>query len=276
MKVFEVIRAGSRRLQGVSTTPDLDAEYLMALAARRDRSELWRLDIDGISPPEQDFDTLVERRLAGEPLAYILGNAEFFGRTFRVTPDVLIPRSDSETLIYAMQEFAPKAKRVLDMGTGSGALFVTALLELEGAFGVAIDASQSALFVAENNAQRLGLGREQAKFALRDWAQEGWADGLGHFDLILCNPPYVETEADLDAGVRDFEPHSALFAGPEGLDDYRIIIPQLRKLMTDKGIAIFEIGHEQSESVSEIARENGFDVALRRDLANRPRALILT
>ena len=154
MKVFEVIRAGARRLQGVSTTPDLDAEYLMAHAARTDRSELWRLDIDGIAPPEREFERLIERRLAAEPLAYILGHAEFFGRSFRVTPDVLIPRSDSETLIYAMLEFAPQAKRVLDMGTGSGALFVTALLELDGASGVAIDASQVALYLAENNAQR--------------------------------------------------------------------------------------------------------------------------
>ena len=276
MKVFEVIRSGARRLQGASTTPDLDAEYLMAHAARCNRSELWRLDIDGITAPAEQFDALIERRLTGEPLAYILGNAEFFGRTFRVTPDVLIPRSDSETLIYAMQEFVPQAKRVLDMGTGSGALFVTALLELADASGVAIDASQDALFVAENNAQRLGLGRKQAKFAMRDWTQGGWAEGLGRFDLILCNPPYVEAGAALDRGVRDFEPHSALFAGAEGLDDYRIIIPQLRKLMTDGALAILEIGHEQSSAVTEIAQAAGFAVTLRKDLANRPRALVLT
>ena len=101
-------------------------------------------------------------------------------------------------------------------------------------------------------------------------------DDLGRFDLILCNPPYVEEAAQLDTDVREFEPHSALFAGPEGLDDYRIIIPQLRNLMTDRGVAILEIGHEQSGAVSEIARAAGFEVALRRDLANRPRALILT
>ena len=273
---FEVIREAAERLADVSDTPRLDAEYLMCHAAMLRREDLWRLDMEGESVrAEEAFERLVARRLAREPLAYILGDQEFFGRTFRVTPDVLIPRSDSETLIYAMQEYAQHARRVLDMGTGSGALFVTALLELQDASGVAIDASQEALHVAENNSQRLGLGRKQAKFLLRDWTQPGWSDGLGQFDLVLCNPPYVEDEAALEPDVRDYEPASALFAGPEGLDDYRVIIPQLGKLLNEGGFAILEIGATQADSVTAIARESGFDVALRHDLAGRPRALIL-
>lgn len=271
----EAIRLGAERLQSVSDTPRLDAEYLMSEAARVARADLWRLDIDGEAAPVEAFESLLQRRLAREPLAYILGNQEFFGRTFRVTSDVLIPRSDSETLIYAMQEHAPHARRVLDMGTGSGALFVTALLELEDASGVAIDASQAALFVAENNAQRLGLGRKQAKFLLRDWTQAGWTEGLGQFDLVLCNPPYVEEDAALDPDVRDYEPASALFAGPEGLDDYRVIIPQLGKLLVPDGVAVLEIGASQEEAVSAIARESGFSVNAHKDLGGRPRALVL-
>ena len=272
----EAIREAAERLSHVSETARLDAEYLMSMAAKVPREDLWRLDMQG-DPirAEEAFERLVARRLAREPLAYILGNQEFFGRTFRVTPGVLIPRSDSETLIYAVQEHAPHAKRVLDMGTGSGALFVTALLELKDASGVAIDASQDVLHVAENNAQRLGLGRKQAKFLLRDWTKEGWSDGLGQFDLVLCNPPYVADDAPLEPDVRDYEPAAALFAGPEGLDDYRVIIPQLGKLLNEGGLAILEIGATQADSVSAIARDSGFEVTLRHDLAGRPRALIL-
>lgn len=269
------MRKAAERLAAVSETPRLDAEYLMGLAANVPRADLWRLDLYGGPVPIEAFEQLVQRRLSREPLAYILGNQEFFGRTFRVTRDVLIPRSDSETLIYAAKECAPNAERMLDMGTGSGALFVTALLEIAGAVGVAVDASQSALIVAENNAQRLGLGRKQARFKLRDWHQPGWADDLGTFDLILCNPPYVEEDAELEPDVRDYEPAEALFAGKDGLDDYRVIIPQLGKLLNGGGVAILEIGHTQADAVTKLAECAGFSVEIRNDLANRPRCAIL-
>lgn len=274
MKVGAAIRAAAERLAETSPTPRLDAEYLMALAAKMPRSDVWRLDIDGERVPD-GFDALVERRLAREPLAHILGNQEFFGRIFRVTKDVLIPRSDSETLIYVAKELAPHAPRVIDLGTGSGALLVTALLEIEGASGVAIDASQAALVVAENNAQTHRLGRKQAKFFHRNWHDAGWADDLGTFDLILCNPPYVEDNADLDPDVRDYEPAEALFAGEEGLDDYRVIIPQLGKLLNEAGGALLEIGHTQGDAVRNLAESAGFSVEIRNDLANRPRCVIL-
>ena len=192
-----------------------------------------------------------------------------------MTPDTLIPRGDSEVLIDLALEIAPTADRVLDLGTGSGALLVTALLELGGAIGIGTDASGRALDIAERNAQSLGLIGSKARFLLRDWTRPGWTDGLGTFDLILCNPPYVETSADLDPQVRDHEPASALFAGEEGLDDYRVILPQLRKLMSQEAVAIVEIGHDQAESVSEIARKHGFATEIRHDLAKRPRALVL-
>ncbi len=130
------------------------------------------------------------------------------------------------------------------------------------------------LAAAQGNAATLGLAGRSA-WHHRDWHAPGWADDLGTFDLILCNPPYVEADAALDAQVREYEPASALFAGPEGLDDYRALIPQLGKLLVPGGVAIFEIGHAQAEAVSAIAASAGFTPSLRHDLAGRPRALTL-
>ena len=271
--VGEALRAATERLSGTSDTARLDAELLMAHATRASRSDVLLRYAREEAPPE--FWTAVERRLAHEPVAYITGWQEFYGRTFRVTRDVLIPRSDSETIVAAALEAQTAARRVLDLGVGSGALLVTCLLEAEGAKGVGIDRSAAALAVAENNAQRLGLGRKQARFHLRDWTQPDWRDGLGAFDLILCNPPYVEEDAALDPSVKDYEPAGALFAGADGLGDFRALVPQLPALLVPGGVAVLEIGHNQADPVSRIAAGAGFASALRRDLAGRPRALIL-
>ncbi|MBY6219331.1 peptide chain release factor N(5)-glutamine methyltransferase [Qipengyuania aquimaris] len=270
--VADAIRAASDRLSETSETARLDAELIMAHVLGIARSDMLLRAMRDEAPA--DFEALVDRRARCEPVAHILGHQEFYGREFLVTPDTLIPRGDSEVLVEAALELKRDAERVLDLGTGSGALLLSVVAETQ-AEGVGTDRSPAALAVAHDNADRLGI-EDRVRFHLLDWREEGWADDLGGFDLILCNPPYVEEAAQLDRDVRAFEPHSALFAGPEGLDDYRIIIPQLRNLMTDLGVAILEIGHEQSGAVSEIARAAGFEVALRRDLANRPRALILT
>jgi len=273
VNVAEAIRAASEKLETTSDTARLDAELLMAHALGASRSDMLLRHMQDAVP--ETFVSFTNRRSTREPVAHITGNQEFYGRPFTVTPDTLIPRGDSETLIDASLEFAPKAKHVLDLGAGSGALMVTALLELDGTTGFAIDCSQKALNVAEQNARTFGLDQSRAQFALRDWKQGGWADGLGQFDLILCNPPYVEDEAALELDVREFEPASALFAGPEGLDDYRIVIPQLRALMSDDAVAIFEIGATQAPAVTAIAQDEGFDVSLRNDLAGRARCLVL-
>ncbi len=153
-------------------------------------------------------------------------------------------------------------------------MLLALLANRAGWHGVGIDASGGALAAAQGNAVALGL-EERTVFHRRDWTRAGWADDLGTFDLVLCNPPYVEDGADLDRQVRDHEPASALFAGPEGLDDYRVLIPQMRALMNPQGIAILEIGANQAEAVSATAAAAGFTAQLRRDLAGRPRALIL-
>ena len=272
MTVAEAIRAAAERLTATSGTARLDAELLMAHALGTERSAMLLRSMR--DPAPAGFDTLVGRRKGHEPVAHILGQQEFFGRAFKVTPDTLIPRGDSEVLVEAALELKPDAVRVLDMGTGTGALLLSVIAETR-ATGAGTDCSPAALAVAHDNADRLGV-EDRIRFHLLDWRKEGWAENLGQFDLILCNPPYVEEDAVLDADVRDYEPHSALFSGPQGLDDYRIIIPGLRNLMTDGGLAILEIGHEQSPAVTEIAQGSGFAVTLKKDLANRPRALILT
>ncbi len=266
------IRAAAERLAATSDTARLDAELLMAHALGMTRSEMLLKAMQGPAP--EDFAALVERRAGHEPVAYITGEAEFYGLTLKVTPATLIPRGDSETLVEAALAEAGEAGRALDLGTGTGALLLAVLAMREGWQGVGIDASPGALTVAEGNAAALGLAGRSA-WHLRSWREEGWADGLGNFDLVLCNPPYVEEDAALDRQVRDFEPASALFAGPEGLDDYRILIPQLRGLMKDAARAILEIGANQADAVSALARAAGFATELRRDLAGRARAVLL-
>ncbi|MDZ4140308.1 MAG: peptide chain release factor N(5)-glutamine methyltransferase [Erythrobacter sp.] len=272
MTVSEAIRAAAERLAAASDTARLDAELLMAHALEVSRSEMLLREMQ--SPAPAGFAALVKRRAEHEPVAYITGLAEFYGLELTVTPATLIPRGDSETLITAALEVAGAAGRALDLGTGSGALLLALLANRAGWQGVGVDASATALAVAAGNADALGLTNRSA-WHQRDWHAGGWADDLGTFDLVLCNPPYVEADAALDRQVRDYEPASALFAGPQGLDDYRALIPQLGKLIVQGGIAIFEIGAGQAEAVSAIAATTGFAVELRRDLGGRPRALIL-
>jgi release factor glutamine methyltransferase len=276
MTVGEKLREATERLAASSDTPRLDAELLMAHAVGTTRSELLLRGMNEVLASNLDhFDELVARRVAHEPVAYILGSAEFYGRSYAVSPDVLIPRPDSEALIEAALERVPKAERLLDLGTGSGCLLLTAMLELNAQSGIGIDASEGALSIARRNAAKLGVAPERVQFSLRNWHQPGWSDDLGTFELILCNPPYVEAEAQLDPDVRDFEPASALFAGPEGLDDYRAIIPHMRELLNPEGIAILEIGHTQADAVGRLAQAAGFNSEIRHDLAKRPRAVVL-
>lgn len=270
--VAQAIRAATRQLSGTSDTARLDGELLMAHALGVSRSDMLLRHMDAPAPPE--FAALAGRRARHEPVAYILGEAEFFGRTFTVTPDVLIPRGDSETVVEAALEAAPQEGRVLDLGIGSGALLLTLLAERPGLKGVGIDFSLGAVAVAAANAAMLGVA-EQAQILHRDWHTAGWAADLGKFELIIANPPYVEQDAALEPDVRDFEPSSALFAGPDGLDDYRLIIPQLRQLLTDSGGAVLEIGSTQADNITQLSQEAGFCVALRHDLGGHPRALVL-
>lgn len=269
------LRAAAQKLTEISDSSRLDAELLMAHALQIERAELL-LKLPELAAPAE-FSALVDRRLQSEPIAHIIGRKEFWGLDFQVTPDVLIPRPDSELLIEeAVGAFASvHPRRILDLGTGSGALLLAALSEFPEASGLGIDVSAAALQIAHNNADALGLA-DRARFLLLDWRSPEWADSLeSGFDLILANPPYVSTRASLSADVGQFEPHRALFAGEDGLDDYRIIIPALESLLSPTGTALLEIGFDQAAPVSEMATKNNYHIELKQDLGGNDRLLIL-
>jgi release factor glutamine methyltransferase len=219
------------------------------------------------------FAALVDRRAAHEPVAYITGTRAFWTIDIAVGPGVLIPRADSETLIEAaIEHFAGRAPaRILDLGTGPGTLLLAALDQWPQARALGVDASETALALARDNAARLGMA------ARADFVAGDWATGLtGRFDLILANPPYIATDESLPDEVRAYEPATALFAGADGLADYRIIAPQLPALLTPGGAAILEIGATQAEAVTALLAAQGLAVTPRSDLGGRPRALVAT
>ncbi len=272
MTIAFALREAAVALSASSDTPRLDAELLMAHALDVSRSDMLLRHMQNAVP--DGFAALLTRRLGHEPAAYILGHQEFYGLEFLVNSDVLIPRGDSEVLVDAALAARPDARRVLDCGTGSGALLLAVLAALPEADGVGTDRSLGALAVAAANAARLGLA-SRARLLRADWEKPGWAADLGTYDLILANPPYVEDAAELAPSVRAHEPAGALFAGAEGLDAYRILLPQLPALLAPGGVALTEIGATQAAAVAAIAAAAGFASLVHRDLSGHNRALEL-
>ncbi len=275
MTIADVLREAAHKLTTISETPRLDAELLMAEALGTDRGAMLLNQMRDDVP--SGFTPLLDRRLNHEPVAYIIGRQDFWTLTLAVSPAVLVPRADSETLIEAaIAAFPDRAPaRILDLGTGSGALLLAALSHWPQAQGIGVDASESALAVARDNAMSCSLS-DRTRMLHGDWRMHGWQDALGGpFDLVLANPPYVETDASLDRQVSEHEPHSALFAGADGLDDYRILVPALPALLAPDGVAVFEIGATQRNAVGALAAASGYAVDCRQDLAGHDRALIL-
>lgn len=269
MRARDALRQAAAKLSG--DTARLDAELLLAhlLGVERLRLLLDHLD-DMID--ETAYDALIARRVTGEPIAYITGHREFWSLDLLVTPDVLVPRPDSETLIAAAIAALPAdaAPCVLDLGTGSGCLLLAALNQWPKSWGVGIDRSEAALRVARANALHTGIG-DRARFLVGSWGEAL----SGRFDLILCNPPYIGTTEKVAPDVPAFEPVAALFAGPDGLDDYRRIIPQLAALLAPGGSAHLEIGHTQADLVSELARDARLEPSVRLDIEGRARCVSL-
>ena len=270
-----IARALSRATQTLSTTSDtprLDAELLMAHALGIERDSLLLSKQDQIVPAV--YPEFVERRRAGEPVAYITGKRAFWNIELEVGPGALVPRPDSETLIAAAIEHfsgTDGPARILDLGTGPGTLLLAALDVWPRATGIGVDVSRKALSYAAANARRLGL-EERADLRIGNWAE-----GIDErFDLVLCNPPYVAEAAELGAGVAEHEPAGALFAGSRGLDAYEAIVPQLPRLVAPGGLAALEIGFDQEQAVRAFVEAEGLSAHLARDLGGRPRALLLT
>ena len=272
--IGQALRNATARLAAVSDTSRLDAELLLAHALGIERQALL-LDPSRFGEPA-GFAALIERRMANEPIAYIVGYRDFWTIRVAVGPGVLIPRPDSEALIEACLDIRRERaggwpRCILDLGTGPGTLLLAALSEFSDATGLGVDASEYALAYARDNAEALCLA-DRASFGPGDWGR-----GVeGPFDLILCNPPYIAATETLMPDVADHEPVEALCAGVDGLDDYRRIIPDLPRLLTTDGMAILEIGHRQRISVTELAEAAGFAVRCRQDLGGRDRALLLT
>ena len=239
-----------------------------ALGVTREALLLKRLD----DPAPAAFAALADRRAAHEPVAYITGTRHFWTVELAVGPGVLVPRADSETLIEAaVAHFGGRAPHtILDLGTGSGALLLAALDEWPQATGVGVDRSTQAVAIARSNVHRLGMER-RARIVEGDWDAEP-----GRYDLVLCNPPYIADGEPLPREVAAHEPASALFAGEDGVGDYRRLAPIIAERIAPGGVACIEIGATQGEYAAALFRARGLHVTVVQDLGRRDRCLAVT
>lgn len=268
-----LLAAATARLKAAgSDTPTLDARLLLQAAAGLTREDLI-LGPDRQPTPAQRacFESFIARREAHEPVSRILGEREFYGRAFRVTPDTLDPRPDTETIIEAALPLMAKGARLLDLGTGTGAIAITLLAERPDASGIATDLSPAALAVARENAARLGVA-DRLTLVEGNW----FAPVAGTFDIVLSNPPYIPSGdiASLSPDVRHFDPALALSGGTDGLAPYRIIASGAAAHLAAGGHVLVEIGAGQADDIEAIFAAAGFRRAGRhRDLGGHDRGL---
>jgi release factor glutamine methyltransferase len=257
--------------EGREGTAALDARLLVAHALGVDPAQLALCDDQPVDAATETLAmALIERRIAGEPVARIVGRSAFFGLEFEIGPDTLVPRPDSETVVGAALACVDRTTgrnrplAVLDLGTGSGALILALLSHMPRANGVAVDIVGGALAVARNNAARLEL-EERTLLVVGDWGKAL----AGGFDIVLANPPYVESGeiAGLQVEVALHDPYMALDGGTDGLDAHRAIIADLDRLLAPDGCAFVEIGFRQASAVAHIAERQGLSMTFRRDLS---------
>jgi release factor glutamine methyltransferase len=250
-----------------ATTARIEAQCLLQHVLKVPRSYLLAHAEQSLDTFQQAaYDALLQRRLLGEPVAHILGEREFFGLTLKVSPDTLIPRPETELLVeLALQRIPPHGPyRVLDLGTGSGAIAISIAQNRPDAEVVAVDASEAALQVARGNATRLGIANVNLLFS--DWFS---ALSGQRYNLIVSNPPYIATgDVHLTQGDVRFEPLSALASGPDGLDDIRHIIMRAGDFLEQGAWLLIEHGYDQADDVRSLFQQSGFaEVFSERDIS---------
>jgi release factor glutamine methyltransferase len=255
--------------------PVIDARLLVEAAADATRTDIVTDPYRPLTPEQEArLDGYLTRRERREPVSHILGRKGFWKIMLRVTPDVLTPRPDTETVVeYALRGFPEHAPwRILDLGVGSGAILLALLAERPAARGLGVDVSEEALAVARDNAAALGLAGRCALL------RGDWTSGLDSsaFDLVVANPPYIAADVieTLEPEVRDHEPRLALEGGADGLDHYRVLAPEILRVLKPGGRFAVEIGYDQKAAVEALFRKAGaFNVTTIRDLGDRDRVV---
>jgi release factor glutamine methyltransferase len=271
-KVGAALQAARVRLAATSQNPRRDAEVLLVHLLGCDHVALVTHPERLLSPAEADqFENLVKRRLASEPMQYITGVQEFFGLPFEVSPAVLIPRPETEHLVEAaLERFDREADlRIIDVGVGSGAIAVALAHALPRSRVIAVDLSPAAIEIAGRNAQRHGVAERVTLLPSNLLAA---VDGES-FDAVISNPPYIAEREVLEPQVANYEPHTALYAGPTGLEVYERLIPQAGKVLKPEGWLMLEIGYGQSAALQHLLRD-WTRVTFLNDLQRIPRVVV--
>jgi release factor glutamine methyltransferase len=258
-------------------TAALDARLLLLTALGISATDLITQPDSPLTPEQAEtLASYAGRRLAHEPVARIVGEREFWGLPFRLSPETLVPRPDTETLVETVLDLIPDRQAplsIVDFGTGSGCILVALLHELPRATGLGVDLSLGALRTARHNAETNGVG-ERSRFAL-----SRWADAIsGRFDLIVSNPPYIPSGVipTLDQEVREHDPRLALDGGPDGLEPYRILLAEAERLLAPGGMLAVEIGYDQAEDLARLAGPHGLEILrIAHDLSGNPRCIAM-
>ena len=247
----EQMRWAVAELAGASREAQRDAAVLLCHVLGKDRAWMLAHTDDEVSPDQVNaYRALVARRALYEPMQYILGEQEFYGLCFCVTPAVLIPRPETEHLVEAVLSRVPSDRplRIADIGTGSGAIAITLARHLPLASAAALYLSQDSLHIAQRNAEELGVA-DRVRFLHSDLLEAVSAE---RFACLVSNPPYVSSNETLESQVAQWEPHSALFAGPTGMDIYERLLPQALAVLEPGGLLALEIGYGQSKPIADL------------------------
>jgi len=272
MRLDAAIAVATERLSHISDSPRLDAEILLCRTIDMPRSYLFAHPEDELDElTEERFDGVLERRIGGEPMAYIVGTKEFWSHELQVSPATLVPRPETELLVeLALREIPRKAEwQVLDLGTGSGAIAIAIAGERRMCEVTAVDISEDALAVARENVRTLALGNVEL-------AHGSWIEPVRDrcFNVIVSNPPYVRSD-DKALFKLQHEPQSALAAGLDGLDAIRTLAAECGAILAEDGVLLMEHGAEQPEAVAELLEEHGWsDICCHNDLAGLPRVTV--